>query len=141
MPVFHIHGQNFIVNAFLYWLYNYSQGSRPIFHPQVDQLIHRILVEEDAKNSGESNDELFRASADVGEKLYKKGDFAKSQISKLDIYLLRKVRKRFLLCLASHSSFVSFLFKFFLKNEAVTNGSFSGWFISRCLGAQSEVAF
>ncbi|CAB4314627.1 unnamed protein product [Prunus armeniaca] len=57
----------------------------------VDQLIHRILVEEDAKNSGESNDELFHASADVGEKLYKKGDFAKSQISKLDIYLLRKV--------------------------------------------------
>ncbi|BFG35927.1 hypothetical protein CerSpe_222010 [Prunus speciosa] len=57
----------------------------------VDQLIHRILVEEDAKNSGESNEELFHASADVGEKLYKKGDFAKSQISKLDIYLLRKV--------------------------------------------------
>ncbi|PQP92538.1 uncharacterized protein Pyn_04329 [Prunus yedoensis var. nudiflora] len=52
---------------------------------------HRILVEEDAKNSGESNEELFHASADVGEKLYKKGDFAKSQISKLDIYLLRKV--------------------------------------------------
>ncbi|KAL6277634.1 hypothetical protein ACE6H2_021235 [Prunus campanulata] len=68
-----------------------KNGRRPIFHPQVDQLIHRILVEEDAKNSGESNEELFHASADVGEKLYKKGDFAKSQISKLDIYLLRKV--------------------------------------------------
>lgn len=68
-------------------------GKSHIFHPQVDQLIHRILVEEDAKASGESNEELFHASGDVGEKLYKKGDFAKSQISKLDIYLLRKVRK------------------------------------------------
>ncbi|XP_068343973.1 protein IN CHLOROPLAST ATPASE BIOGENESIS, chloroplastic-like [Pyrus communis] len=57
----------------------------------VDQFIHRILAEEDAKNSEERNEELFQASADVGEKLYTKGDFAKSQISKLDFYLLRKV--------------------------------------------------
>ncbi|XP_057972593.1 protein IN CHLOROPLAST ATPASE BIOGENESIS, chloroplastic-like [Malania oleifera] len=56
----------------------------------VDQHIHRILVEEDARDSVRSN-ELFYASADAGEKLYKKGDFAKSQISSLDAYLLRKV--------------------------------------------------
>ena len=58
---------------------------------QVDQLIHRILVEGDAQNSGENIDELFHASADVKEKFYEKGDFAKSQISNLDVYLLQKV--------------------------------------------------
>ncbi|PON67163.1 Cyclin [Trema orientale] len=57
----------------------------------VDQLIHRILVEVDAKNASEDGDELFHASADVGEKLYKRGDFAKSQISNLDVYLLKQV--------------------------------------------------
>ncbi|XP_024030120.1 uncharacterized protein LOC21389228 isoform X2 [Morus notabilis] len=57
----------------------------------VDQLIHRILVEGDAQNSSEDIDELFDASADVGEKLYKKGDFAKSRISNLDVYLLKNV--------------------------------------------------
>ncbi|CAI9777450.1 unnamed protein product [Fraxinus pennsylvanica] len=57
----------------------------------VDQYIHRILVEEDIKSSQEKNDELFFASADAGEKLYKKGDFAASQISSIDIYLLKKV--------------------------------------------------
>lgn len=57
----------------------------------VDQYIHRILVEEDAKDSQERNEELFHASADVGEKLYRKGDFAESGISNLDSYLLKKV--------------------------------------------------
>ncbi|CAA2946986.1 uncharacterized protein LOC111368855 isoform X3 [Olea europaea subsp. europaea] len=57
----------------------------------VDQYIHRILVEEDIKGSQEKNEELFFASADAGEKLYKKGDFAASQISSTDIYLLKKV--------------------------------------------------
>lgn len=57
----------------------------------VDQYIHRILVEEDANISQERNDELFHAAADAGTKLYKKGDFAESQISSLDVYLLRKV--------------------------------------------------
>lgn len=57
----------------------------------VDQFIHRILVEEDAKNSQEINEELFYASADVGEKLYRKGDFAESKILNLDVYLLKKV--------------------------------------------------
>lgn len=58
---------------------------------QVDQFIHRILVEEDANNSLESSGKLFNAAAEAGEKLYKKGDFAKSQISDTDVYLLRKV--------------------------------------------------
>ncbi|KAB1214745.1 hypothetical protein CJ030_MR5G004896 [Morella rubra] len=57
----------------------------------VDLFIHRLLIEEDAKNCPESNDELFRASADAGEKLYQRGDYAKSQISNLDVYLLKKV--------------------------------------------------
>jgi hypothetical protein len=49
------------------------------------------LVEEDAKDSQERNEELFYASADAGEKLYRKGDFAESGISNLDGYLLKKV--------------------------------------------------
>ncbi|KDO79159.1 hypothetical protein CISIN_1g018628mg [Citrus sinensis] len=57
----------------------------------VDQFIHRILVEEDAKNLLESSGMLFHAAAEAGEKLYKKGNFAKSQISDIDVYLLRKV--------------------------------------------------
>ncbi|KAK3003538.1 hypothetical protein RJ639_019547 [Escallonia herrerae] len=57
----------------------------------VDQYIHRILVEEDANNSRESKDEVFHAAGDAGKKLYKKGDFVKSQISSLDVYLLQKV--------------------------------------------------
>lgn len=57
----------------------------------VDQYIHRILVEEDAKNSQESVNELFHAAADAGENVYKKGDFAASKVSNLDVYLLKKV--------------------------------------------------
>ncbi|GFZ18773.1 hypothetical protein Acr_27g0005120 [Actinidia rufa] len=57
----------------------------------VDQYIHRILVEEDAKNSQESDNELFHAAADAGEKIYKKGDFAASKILNFDTYLLKKV--------------------------------------------------
>ncbi|THG17847.1 hypothetical protein TEA_027572 [Camellia sinensis var. sinensis] len=63
----------------------------------VDQYIHRILVEEDAKNSKESDNVLFHAAADAGEKIYKKGDFVASQISNLDVYLLKKVPSRILL--------------------------------------------
>lgn len=57
----------------------------------VDQYIHRILVEDEANTSPESKNELYAASAEAGEKLYKKGDFAESQMSNLDNYLLRKV--------------------------------------------------
>ncbi|CAI0405775.1 unnamed protein product, partial [Linum tenue] len=57
----------------------------------VDQFIHRILVEEDANLLYKGNDEIFDAAADAGENLYTKGDFAKSQISDLDVYLLKKV--------------------------------------------------
>ena len=59
---------------------------------QVDQYIHRILVEEDAANSSaERIDEVFHASGEAGEKLYTKGDFTKSRNSNLDVYLLQKV--------------------------------------------------
>ncbi|CAH1434854.1 unnamed protein product [Lactuca virosa] len=54
----------------------------------VDQYIHRLLVEEDA-NGGIN--ELFHASGEVGEKLYTKGDFGKSRKPNLDVYLLQKV--------------------------------------------------
>ncbi|KAK8568185.1 hypothetical protein V6N13_106119 [Hibiscus sabdariffa] len=57
----------------------------------VDQYIHRILVEEDANGSHESDGELFHASSEAGKKLYTRGDFAESQISNLDSYLLKKV--------------------------------------------------
>ena len=57
----------------------------------VDQFIHRILVEEDAKNSQERNKELFSALTGAEEKFYKKGDFAESKISGLDVYLLKKI--------------------------------------------------
>ncbi|XAR74005.1 hypothetical protein NMG60_11008154 [Bertholletia excelsa] len=54
----------------------------------VDQYIHRVLVEEEANGS---DNEIFHAAGDAGEKIYKKGDFAASQISNLDVYLLKKV--------------------------------------------------
>ncbi|RWR83010.1 hypothetical protein CKAN_01175000 [Cinnamomum micranthum f. kanehirae] len=57
----------------------------------VDQYIHRILVEEDANGSQESNGKLFNASSVAGKKLYRRGDFADSQIANLDVYLLKKV--------------------------------------------------
>uniref|UniRef100_A0A3N7FL26 Cyclin delta-3 n=2 Tax=Populus trichocarpa TaxID=3694 RepID=A0A3N7FL26_POPTR len=57
----------------------------------VDQYMHRILVEEDASNFNESDGELFHAASDVGEKLYRRGDFAESQIANLDGYLLKEV--------------------------------------------------
>ncbi|XP_029127608.1 protein IN CHLOROPLAST ATPASE BIOGENESIS, chloroplastic [Cajanus cajan] len=57
----------------------------------VDQFIHRALVEEDAKSGQERNEEVFYASGDAGKKLYRKGDFAESGISNLDVYLLKKV--------------------------------------------------
>ncbi|RDY09687.1 hypothetical protein CR513_05910 [Mucuna pruriens] len=57
----------------------------------VDQFIHRMLVEEDAKNGQERNDEVFYALGDSGKKLYRKGGFAESGISNLDVYLLKKV--------------------------------------------------
>lgn len=58
----------------------------------VDQYMHRILVEEDANNFNESDGELFHAASDVGEKLYRRGDFAESQIANLDGYLLKEVK-------------------------------------------------
>ncbi|XP_021887292.1 uncharacterized protein LOC110806681 [Carica papaya] len=57
----------------------------------VDQYIQRILVEEDANGLNKSKDELYHASAEAGEKLYKRGDFAESRIGSLDSYLLKEV--------------------------------------------------
>ncbi|XP_026665495.1 protein IN CHLOROPLAST ATPASE BIOGENESIS, chloroplastic-like isoform X2 [Phoenix dactylifera] len=57
----------------------------------VDQFIHRILVEEDASNHQGSNDKLWDASSDAGRKLYKKGDLVESGIADVDTYLLKKV--------------------------------------------------
>lgn len=57
----------------------------------VDQYIHRILVEEDVNGSKKSEDVLFNASSEAGKKLYQRGDFAGSQVPNLDSYLLKKV--------------------------------------------------
>ncbi|XP_068657068.1 protein IN CHLOROPLAST ATPASE BIOGENESIS, chloroplastic [Aristolochia californica] len=57
----------------------------------VDQYIHRLLVEEDAKHCDDRNGKLFEASSVAGEKLYKMGDFARSQISNVEVYLLKNV--------------------------------------------------
>ncbi|KAL9367409.1 hypothetical protein Peur_038608 [Populus x canadensis] len=58
---------------------------------RVDQHMHRILVEEDANNFNESNGELFHTASEVGEKLYRRGDFAESRIANFDGYLLKAV--------------------------------------------------
>ncbi|KAF9623066.1 hypothetical protein IFM89_036202 [Coptis chinensis] len=57
----------------------------------VDQYIHRILVEEDANNSDGSNGQLYNISSEAGKELYIRGDFAESRIANLDVYLLKKV--------------------------------------------------
>lgn len=56
----------------------------------VDQFIHRLLVEEDAISSKDRNRELFHVSANAGQ-LYREGSFTDSQLPNLDTYLLRKV--------------------------------------------------
>lgn len=55
---------------------------------QVDQYIHRILVQEDQNGSDEK---LFNTSSLERIGFYKKGDFAESGISDVDVYLLKKV--------------------------------------------------
>lgn len=54
--------------------------------------MHRILVEEDAKLK-ESSIKLYLASSEAVKELYSTGDFANSQITNLDVYLLKKVLK------------------------------------------------
>ncbi|GFY86479.1 hypothetical protein Acr_05g0001180 [Actinidia rufa] len=56
----------------------------------VDQYIHRILVEEDAKNSQESDNELFHAAADAGETIYKKAVLANYQSEQFVFRIGRK---------------------------------------------------
>ncbi|XP_030529363.1 protein IN CHLOROPLAST ATPASE BIOGENESIS, chloroplastic-like isoform X3 [Rhodamnia argentea] len=57
----------------------------------VDQFIHRILLEEDTLGSLDASNKLLHASAGARRRLYKEGEFTKSKISNLDIYLLKKV--------------------------------------------------
>lgn len=58
---------------------------------QVDQFIHRMLVEEDVDDIQKSSNELWEAAAEVGTTLYEKGDFMNSGIPDFDTYLLKKV--------------------------------------------------
>ncbi|PPD75806.1 hypothetical protein GOBAR_DD27275 [Gossypium barbadense] len=74
-------------------LFHFDPHYLGAFATQVDQYIHRILVEEDADESHGSNGELFHASSEAGKKLYTRGDFAESKISNLDGYLLKKVHE------------------------------------------------
>ncbi|KAH0448073.1 hypothetical protein IEQ34_021873 [Dendrobium chrysotoxum] len=55
----------------------------------VDQYIHRMLAEEDAR--GIQENKLWDAAADLGRELYNKGDVLSSGIADLDTYLLKKV--------------------------------------------------
>ncbi|KAJ4751888.1 cyclin delta-3 [Rhynchospora pubera] len=56
----------------------------------VDQYIHRLLVEEDVGNV-EAGDILWDASGEAGRKLYKKGDAKEAGAAGLDVYILKKV--------------------------------------------------
>lgn len=75
--------------------------SSSVFDVQVDQFINRLLVEEDARGSGEQSDELFLAAADAGQKLYERGAFAESRVTNVDSYLLKKVCVQILMVLLS----------------------------------------
>lgn len=50
-------------------------------------------MEEDANGSQENSGKLFSVSSVAGKKLYRRGDFAESQIANLDVYLSKKVQK------------------------------------------------
>lgn len=67
----------------------------------MDQYIHRVLVEEDALSKDDKENMIFDASSEAGKILYKKGDFADSQIPNLDTYLLKKVTKQIKACFKS----------------------------------------
>ncbi|KAJ3671715.1 hypothetical protein LUZ60_007794 [Juncus effusus] len=56
----------------------------------VDQYIHRMLVEEDLRES-ESSEKIFNASGEFGTNIYKRGDAKETDISNLDSYILKKV--------------------------------------------------
>ncbi|XP_021714334.1 uncharacterized protein LOC110682325 isoform X1 [Chenopodium quinoa] len=56
----------------------------------VDQYLHRMLVEQDSNGLKDRNRELLNVSANAGE-LYTEGSFIGSQLPDLDTYLLRKV--------------------------------------------------
>ncbi|KMS95407.1 hypothetical protein BVRB_008650 [Beta vulgaris subsp. vulgaris] len=56
----------------------------------VDQYIHRMLVEEEANSPKDRKRELLHVSANAIE-LYQEGSFAESKLPNLDTYLLRKV--------------------------------------------------
>ncbi|XP_065852062.1 protein IN CHLOROPLAST ATPASE BIOGENESIS, chloroplastic-like isoform X2 [Euphorbia lathyris] len=58
----------------------------------VDQFIHKILVEEDAKMTSKCKEEQFCDAADAGENLYTMGDFAESKISNVDVYLIKRAK-------------------------------------------------
>ncbi|KAG8473574.1 hypothetical protein CXB51_035840 [Gossypium anomalum] len=85
----------------------------------VDQYIHRILVEEDADESHGSNGELFHASSEAGKKLYTRGDFAESKISNLDGYLLKKVHENVYEIVESENDSV---LKFSVQSKIVDGG-------------------
>lgn len=96
------------------------------FETQVDQYIHRLLVEEDAHHLEENNGELYDASSEAGKKLYQRGDFAESNITNLDSYLLSKVIGQ--LCELRFSTDSA-------KSVVTFYCCLSGWAVSRCFRA------
>ena len=71
---------------------------------QVNQYIHRILVEADSSSdSGDDlwsavREDLWSAVGEAGANIYKRGDFKESQMADLDVYLLKKVEKYTSVC-------------------------------------------
>lgn len=64
-----------------------------MFMLQVDQLIHRMLVEADTNIIQGGYDKLWEAASEIDTALYKKGDLMESGIADLDTYLLKKVKR------------------------------------------------
>ncbi len=59
-----------------------------------EEYIHRALVEEDTTTSSSSGSEEYALASRTGEfgsSLYRKGDYAASQMASVDVYLMKKV--------------------------------------------------
>ncbi len=59
-----------------------------------EEYIHRALVEEDTTTSSSSGSEEYPLASRTGEfgsSLYRKGDYAASQMASVDVYLMKKV--------------------------------------------------
>ncbi|OAE24650.1 hypothetical protein AXG93_1964s1020 [Marchantia polymorpha subsp. ruderalis] len=56
------------------------------------EYIHRLLVEEDCNSNG-AEDKFFSGAGELGQKLYRRGDFGSSGSPGVDVYLMKNVGK------------------------------------------------